>query len=255
MIAFRRFATAMTASLLQHWAKSPSLVRVVPFVIFVGITALQGQFGEDSRYWFYLLKTLTGAALVWAMIPWVQEMRWRWSWEALAVGVGVFALWVGLDGFYPSVEAVLKTVLCPLAEPLGLSAWCAGTLSDPTPWNPHTRFDGSWAWGFVLVRLAGSSVVVPALEEVFYRSFLYRYIVRPAFDTVPLNHFSWLPLLFTAAIFGLAHYEWLPAIFCGLLYQGLVIRKNRLGDAMTAHAITNFLLGAWIIWKGAWHLW
>jgi len=34
-----------------------------------------------------------------------------------------------------------------------------------------------------------------------------------------------------------------------------VLRKNRLGDAMTAHAITNFLLGAWIVWRGAWHFW
>ena len=31
--------------------------------------------------------------------------------------------------------------------------------------------------------------------------------------------------------------------------------KNRLGDAMTAHATTNFLLGLWIVGTGQWHYW
>jgi CAAX prenyl protease-like protein len=70
-----------------------------------------------------------------------------------------------------------------------------------------------------------------------------------------LGEFRWLSFLITSAIFGFAHHEWLAGILCGLPYQGLVCRKKRLGDAMTAHAITNFLLGIWIIWKGAWHFW
>ena len=60
----------------------------------------------------------------------------------------------------------------------------------------------------------------------------------------------------TSAIFGLMHPDrWLAGILCGLAYQWLVIRKNRLGDAMTAHALTNLLLGLWVIWKGAWSFW
>jgi hypothetical protein len=73
---------------------------------------------------------------------------------------------------------------------------------------------------------------------------------------VPLHHFGWTPLLVTAAVFGLAHPDrWLAGILCGLAYQWLVIRKQRLGDAMTAHAITNFLLGAWVVGKGDWKFW
>src|ERR1019366_7920816 len=64
-----------------------------------------------------------------------------------------------------------------------------------------------------------------------------------------------LPFLVTAAVFGFAHNEWLAGILCGAAYQWLVIRKHRLGDAMTAHAITNFLLGLWIVWRGARHFW
>jgi CAAX prenyl protease-like protein len=59
----------------------------------------------------------------------------------------------------------------------------------------------------------------------------------------------------TVAVFGFSHNEWLAGILCGAAFQWLVLRKNRLGDAMTAHAITNLLLGGWIVWKGAWHFW
>ena len=59
----------------------------------------------------------------------------------------------------------------------------------------------------------------------------------------------------TSVVFGLEHREWLAGILCGFAYQGLVCWKNRLGDAITAHAITNALLGGWVVWRGAWHFW
>jgi CAAX prenyl protease-like protein len=105
------------------------------------------------------------------------------------------------------------------------------------------------AWLMIVTRILGSTLVVPPLEEVFYRSFLYRYIAKPDFLSVPLNRFLPLPFLATAAVFGFSHNEWLAGILCGAAYQWLVLRKNRLGDAMTAHAITNFLLGVWIVWR------
>ena len=245
----------MNDSLLKTWQTSPMVARVGPFVVFVALTALQGQLGEASRYWIYGVKTLVGAALLWMVWPWVQEMRWRGSWEAVAVGIGVWAIWVGLDGLYPSLDAAARSLLSPVAKPLGLEQWCASAPVPPKPWNPHEQFSPGIAWMIVVTRLFGSTLVVPPLEEVFYRSFLYRYIAKPDFQTVGLKYFGWLPFLVTAGIFGLAHYEWLPGILCGMLYQALVLRHNRLGDAMTAHAITNFLLGVWVIWKGAWHFW
>ena len=66
-------------------AESPVIARVAPFVIFLVLTFCQGQFGEASRYWFYLAKTLIGAWLIWEMRPFVSEMRWAVSWEAVVV--------------------------------------------------------------------------------------------------------------------------------------------------------------------------
>jgi uncharacterized protein len=72
---------------------------------------------------------------------------------------------------------------------------------------------------------------------------------------LPLGVFAWWPFLATSVIFGFAHREWLAGILCGMVYQGLVCRRKRLGDAMTAHAITNLLLGVWVVAKGAWFFW
>lgn len=221
--------------LRQQLQASPIRARVVPFVVFVVLTGCQGQFGESSRYWVYLAKTLVGIWLIKEMWPLVPEMRWAFSWEAVVVGVGVFALWVGLNDFYPKMATV---------EPEKL-------------WNPRAQFgaNSGLAWLFITVRILGSTFVVPPLEETFYRSFLYRYLVKLDFVSLPLSRRHWLSWVVTSVIFGFMHYEWLAGILCGLAYQGLVIRKGRLGDAMAAHAITNFLLGAWVVWKGAWIFW
>jgi hypothetical protein len=72
---------------------------------------------------------------------------------------------------------------------------------------------------------------------------------------VPLNKFLPVPFIATAVVFGISHNEWLAGIICGMAYQWLVLRKNRLGDAMTAHAITNFLLGIWVVWRHVWNFW
>jgi len=221
-------------SLRQKFEASPEYARVLPFAVFVILTMGQGHLGPSSTYWVYLLKTLVGAWLIWEARAYVQEMRWNLSWEAVFVGVAICAVWVGLDGLYPR-----------LAKP-------------ETLWDPNTLFGSGSApaWFFNLVRLIGSSVVVPPIEEIFYRSFLYRYFVKINFLAMPLGKFHTLSFVVTSAIFGLMHPDrWLAGILCGLAYQGLAVRKNRLGDAITAHAITNFLLGLWVMWKGDWSFW
>jgi uncharacterized protein len=242
----------------QWLAKSPTLVRVAPFLVFIAITALQGEMGEAARYWLYLVKTIVGAGMLWAVWPYVTELEWRLSWEAVVAGVLVFAIWVGLDGLYPKLNELGRIIVCPIGSSVGLEAWCA-KAPDPaaSPWNPNTQFGAgsALAWIFILTRIVGSSLVVPPMEEVFFRSFLYRYIKNPDFEKVPLGAFYAVPFIVTCLFFGFEHYEWLPGILCGVIYQGLVIRKRRLGDAVTAHAITNFLLGVWVVWRNAWNFW
>jgi CAAX prenyl protease-like protein len=232
--------------LRKFLASSPVASRVAPFVIFVLLTAAQGKCGAASAYWFYLAKTLVGLWLIFEIRPLVPEMRWAFSWEAVAVGVGIFAVWVGVNGEWTTQSA------------LWIKLGIAHAPAQPAAaWNPVAQFGPGSALArlFILTRILGSTWVVPPLEEIFYRSFLYRYIANQKFLDVPLNRFLPVPFLATALVFGLAHYEWLAGILCGAAYQWLVLRKNRLGDAMTAHAITNFLLGVWVVWRGAWNFW
>jgi uncharacterized protein len=219
--------------LKKIFADSPAVARVAPFVVFLALTVCQGRFGAASAYWFYFAKTIAGAWLIWEMRPFVSEMRWAISWEAIIVGFGIFAAWVGLNQFYPHL------------------------MKNGTAWNPNNQFgqNSAPALFFIAVRIAGSTFIVPPIEEVFYRSFVYRCIAKQNFLSVPLNKFLSFPFFATAIVFGFSHNEWLAGILCGAAFQWLVIRKNQLGDAMTAHAITNFLLGIWVVWRGAWNFW
>ena len=213
--------------------RSPLISRVVPFVIFVALTALQGKYGL-SYYGVYCAKTFVGAFLVWLMWPLVKEMRWAFSWEAIAIGIFVAVFWVGLDPYCPKWMKVDRV------------------------WNPDIDLDANStpALAYIAIRIIGSTLVVPHMEEVFFRSFLYRYIIKVDFLSVPLNHFNVRSFLITSVLFGIEHgNQWIAGILCGFCYQWLVLRKNRLGDAMTAHAISNLLLGAYVAWKGQWQFW
>ena len=219
--------------LQKKFEGSPIAVRVVPFVVFLVLTFCPGMLGfAGAPYWFYLIKTIVGAWMLWEMRPYVPEMSWAFSWEAVAVGIAVCAMWIGIDDFYPK-------------------------MGSGKPANPNLVYgEGSGlAWFFIVVHILGSTFVVPPLEEVFYRSFLYRWLVKTDFLSMPLKRFHSLSFFGTSIAFGFEHYQWLSGILCGLAFQWLVLRKNRISDAITAHAITNFLLGIWIVWKGDWKFW
>jgi uncharacterized protein len=223
--------------------------RVLPFAAFLLLTGFQGQFGEAGRYWVYLAKTLLGAWLLYDMIGMVQEVEWNFSWEAWVVGIGVCVMWVGIDPLYPPFgEFMHKLGFMPAPTP---------REKPELPWNPFLQFGAGtgMAWFFVVVRTLGSAIVVPPLEEVFYRSFVYRYIIKTDFLSVSPRMWSKLAFFMTTGIFAFSHYQWLAAILCGFAYQGLVLWKGRYGDAIAAHAITNFLLAVWVVWQGAWQFW
>lgn len=221
---------------------SPLLVRVAPFAVFLVLTSLQGRLGEASQYWMYLAKTAVGGVLVWQMRRYVAEIEWRFTGAAIGAGILVFLLWIGLED---GVRA------------LGFAHSYPKFVHPTAVWNPLAFFAGAPAigWMFAVVRILGATLVVPPLEEVFYRSFLYRYLQQTDFLGVPLTRFSGFAFILTSAIFASTHVEWLAALLCGFIYQGLVGWKGRLGDAIAAHALTNLLLGIWVVSRGAWHFW
>jgi uncharacterized protein len=124
-----------------------------------------------------------------------------------------------------------------------------------SPWNPLAHFatNPELGWTFLLLRVLGRSLVVPAVEEVFYRSFFYRTLAGPKFNDLPIGVWHAPAFFITSLVFGLAHPgQWLPAIVCGAAYQLLVVTKKRLGDAMLAHATTNLIISGYAIATGQW---
>ena len=227
----------------------PEVPRVLPFVLFLGVGALQGQLFPGSEYWLYAVKTLLVGGVLWSLREYLPEMKWSFSGEALGVGVAIAALWIGLDGLVPSLNELwhhgTSLVTGKPAEP---------AVPEPS-WNPLAYFAATpvLGWAFVIIRVLGRSLVVPAVEEVFYRSFFHRTLAGPKFYELPLG--LWHPTAFvvTSVVFGLAHPgQWLPATICGAAYQLLVVRKKRLGDAMVAHATTNLIISGYAIATGQW---
>ena len=216
---------------------SPGIVRVVPFLLFFLLTALQGQWGPESGYWIYVVKTVLGGWMIWVVWPMIKELRWSFDWVAVAVGIGVFVIWVGLDGRYPTLTDLFG--------------------GESEPWNPHLIFgEGTyWAWFFIVCRCFGSILVVPILEETAFRSVIYRYVIDVDFMKVSLRRFHWPALLVASGIFALEHDRWLAGFVCGLAYQWLVMRKGHLGGAVCAHAVTNALLAAWVLLRNDWNFW
>ena len=242
-------STAAAPRGARRWLLIPEIPRILPFLLFVALGSLQGKFLDGSEYWIYAAKTLLVGGMLWALRGYLTEMKWAFSWEALAVGIGIAALWIGVDGLVPSLNELWERGTSLLT----------GETPEPSkpepPWNPLEFFTGNsaLAWCFIALRVLGRSLIVPPLEEVFYRSFFYRSIAGAKFNEVPIG--MWHPTAFvvTSVVFGLAHPgQWLPAIICGAAYQLLVIRKRRLGDAMLAHATTNLIISVYAITTGQW---
>ncbi len=154
------------------------LPYVMPMAVFLILTALEGQIpskdGQIDAFWYpigYAVKVAVVSVVMWLCRSTWKDLR---PWPgvpamAVAVGIGllVLVLWVGLDSYYPRFVVQGSR-----------SAFDPGRLSD------------SGRWAFLAVRFFGLVALVPLIEELFWRSFLIRYIINPDFWTVPDRYAS-----------------------------------------------------------------
>jgi len=128
-------------------------------------------------------------------------------------------------------------------------------LGQSSGFDPHALgVSQLGATGLIAVRLLGSTLVVPVMEELFWRSFLIRYLVDPAFRFVPMGAFTWLSFVGVAFLFGLEHHRVGVGIIAGLLYGLLLVYQKNLKSVIVAHATTNFGLGGYILITNNWML-
>jgi hypothetical protein len=215
---------------LDREQDSPDLFNphTLPFFVFIALTSVGGLI-PNSTYVVYPLMTFLGAAMLWYYRRSYPELKsWQFHWSAVPVGLAVLALWIGLDFLTPST----------------------GGFNPFTTGNPVTDVL------MAAVRLGGSALVVPVLEELFWRSWLVRFLInRDDYRTVPVGQFSWASFLISIVLFGLEHDRWFAGIVAGAFYAALVYRFKEIRSAIVAHGITNFGLGVYVIFTRSWQFW
>ena len=197
------------------------------------LLALPDLFGKMAKYWVFPLQTLVCGGLVIAF--WRHyEIRLPKGWLfTVAVAVLVLVIWISPQ------------------EWLGFSRRTDG-------FDPNVFPAGSAAyWGTLSLRFLRLVVVVPFLEEIFWRGFLLRYLINEDFEKVPFGSFSWMSFGAVTLFFGLAHFgpDFAAALLTGALYNLVAICTRSLSSCILAHAITNLLLGVYIMTTRQWGFW
>ena len=103
--------------------------------------------------------------------------------------------------------------------------------------------------------LAGAALVVPIMEELFWRSFIMRWLQRATFLSVDPSSVGWKALLISSALFASEHRLWFAGLLAGLAYGWLYKRSGNLWVPTVSHAVTNALLGIYVLATGMWMYW
>lgn len=131
------------------------------------------------------------------------------------------------------------------------------------PWNSfplHGGFDpGQAPAGFaaplVALRLFALIVTVPVMEEIFWRSFLLRWIDSRNFLAADPRSASLGAMFLVTALFAAEHSQWLAGLLAGVAYTAIYVRTRNILLTILSHAISNGLLGIWILSTGNWRFW
>jgi CAAX prenyl protease-like protein len=215
---------------------------MIPMAIFLAFT----QIGASWKSLFpisYIAKTILAAIALWLLWPKYTKVRWNHWWLGVIVGILGVVQWVGMEKLLMSVP------------------WLSWTrmIRDVTgeAFNPYEqlKFPGA-LWTFITIRLLGPTLVVPLMEELFWRDFLWRNLAAPNdFKLVAVGEYDPSGFWLTPLFFALVHVQWLTAIVWGLMIGLLLLRTRSLGACIIAHGVTNLLLGIYVLWTHEWFFW
>ena len=231
------------ASVGLSW-RDPRILPFGAYMAFIAVASAVGWLGEQGvvsgdvqhrlELWLYPAKTLVVIGLLISYWNQYEELKDglfsnpAHLAEAVAVGLIVYVAWVRMD-------------------------WPWATQGALTGYDPA---QGGAAASFLIgVRLFGAAIVVPVMEELFWRSFLIRYIDASHYLTVRIGFCSVKAAVITIILFGLEHQLWLAGMMGGAAYTVVLTRTQRLWPCILAHGTTNLLLGIHVMLTGEWKWW
>ena len=221
--------------------------RYLPFALFMAFIGMDGilrhlaeqglfTLTDTTLYYLYPIKTVAVALLLFNYRKEYRELSLKdlanlpSTATSCLLGLLVFILWINMD-------------------------WTLSATGDPQGFNPTLLPDSGVQIGMTAFRIAGAVLLVPLMEELFWRSFLMRYIIDQNFQKQPIGAFTWASFLITAVLFGLEHHFILAGIIAGILYSLLLYRTRSIAQCVLSHAVTNLALAIYVLYTGKWFFW
>ncbi len=232
ILAMRRLRIFMKATsrgvlVEESNAAAPLLV---PWLVLMGVLVLTSALSDGEFDWLYPWRIIAAAAVLWHFRGVYRGWDWSFGWQGAVMGAAVFAIWIVLEpSMNGGAKSVLETALAAL--PAGQKAlWLA-------------------------FRVAGSIIIIPWVEELAFRGYLLRRLAGQHFDTLAPPRFTWGSFILSSLAFGLLHTRWLAGTLAGMIYALAFYRRGKLGDAITAHMVSNGLIALSVLAGDRWSFW
>lgn len=223
---------------------NPLLAYTIPFAAFLGflglVSGVESFAREDSswwlkdpKYWIFPLQSVVCAGLLlyfWRNYTFRPLSQWPYG---LLAGIVVLVLWVSPQAF------------------LGFPYRTDG-------FNPeYFGEEGSLYTMNTIARFARLVIIVPLIEEIFWRGFLMRYLIKEDFQSVAFGTYKPMAFFGVAGLFMLVHSmpDWPAAFVTGIIYNYVAVKTKSLFACVIAHAVTNLGLGIYIMATRQWGFW
>lgn len=207
----------------------PFIPYVVPFLLLFIFIYLAPALNISKGLAYPIQTICLAGALLYFRHAYKNEIKPVFDLPAILAGVLVFVIWVLPEGYYPEIGA--------------------------SQFNPYDYGSGWAIYVLIGFRMAGAVLVIPLMEELFWRSFAMRFLIHEDFGSVPLGSFTWGSFIIVSIAFGFEHHQWLPGIIAGMIYAGVLYRTKNLFSPILSHAVTNLLLGIYVLMTSKWAFW
>lgn len=220
--------------MLRH----PAVPYVLPFAVFLAFLAL-APYNPLPGPVEQVVRVLVLAAVVWYFSRGVLDFRLAAPLASVAFGVAVFIAWILPDLLIPGYRGHwLFTNSLTGAVSTSIPA---EDLRSPL---------------VLLFRTVRAVLLVPIIEELFWRGWFMRWLDDPDFEKVPFGRYAHQAFWISAVLFASEHGPfWDVGLMAGIAYNYWAIRTKRLGDCILAHGVTNLCLSVYTIATGKWEYW